>query len=292
MSEWLTGLFWWFLILSVLVPMVRQRVIEASRVAVMRTLEQKRGSRVITMIHRQEALTLLGVPIFRYLTMEDSEQVLRAIRLTPDDRPIDIILHTPGGLALAATQIAYAIRKHPAPVTVFVPHYAMSGGTLIALAANHLVMDENAALGPIDPQLQQQNEGPYPAPSILSVVQQKGADKVEDKTLLLADVAEKSLRQVRSFLAWLLDEVLGGERGEAVALALTDGRWTHDYPLTTDALRALGLVVDTDMPPEVYRLMELYPQPMRRQPSVEYLPLPGPTPTGRPPAKRVRPPRD
>lgn len=287
MSEWLTGLFWVFIVFSVLVPMIRQRIIETERVGVLRALEQRRGSRVITMIHRQEALSLLGVPLYRYLTMEDSEQVLRAIRLTPDERPIDLILHTPGGLALAATQIAYGIRKHPAPVTVFVPHYAMSGGTLVALAANHLVMDENAALGPIDPQLMQQNEGPYPAPSILAVVQRKGAEKVDDKTLLLADIAEKSLRQVRGFLAWLLGEPLGKERAEAVAEALTDGRWTHDYPLTTDGLRDLGLTVRTDMPPEVYRLMELYPQPVRRQPAVEYLPLPGPSPaSGRQPAKR------
>lgn len=286
MSEWLTGLFWWFLVLSFLVPMIRQRIIEKERVGVLRALEQRRGSRVITMIHRQEALSLLGVPLYRYLTMEDSEQVLRAIRLTPDDRPIDIILHTPGGLALAATQIAYAIRKHPAAVTVFVPHYAMSGGTLIALAANHLVMDENAALGPIDPQLMQQNEGPYPAPSILAVVKQKGVEKVDDKTLLLADIADKSLRQVRGFLTWLLDEPLGKSHAEAVAEALTDGRWTHDYPLTTDALRDLGLTVRTDMPAEVYRLMELYPQPVRRQPAVEYLPLPG---SGPAPASRRQP---
>ena len=287
MSEWLTGLFWVFLVFSFLIPMIRQRIIETERVGVLRALEQRRGSRVITMIHRQEALSLLGVPLYRYLTMEDSEQVLRAIRLTPDERPIDLILHTPGGLALAATQIAYGIRKHPAAVTVFVPHYAMSGGTLVALAANHLVMDENAALGPIDPQLMQHNEGPYPAPSILAVVQRKGAEKVDDKTLLLADIAEKSLRQVRGFLAWLLDEPLGKERAETVAEALTDGRWTHDYPLTTDGLRDLGLTVRTDMPPEVYRLMELYPQPVRRQPAVEYLPLPGPSPaSGRQPAKR------
>jgi ClpP class serine protease len=285
--ELLQGLFWWFLVASFLIPMLRQRIIEAERIRVMRSLEQRRDSRVITMIHRQESITLLGVPIYRYLTMEDSEQVLRAIRLTPAERPIDIILHTPGGLALAATQIAYAIRKHPAPVTVFVPHYAMSGGTLVALAANELAMDENAALGPIDPQLMQKDEGPYPAPSLLAVVAQKGVERVDDKTLLLADIADKSLRQVRSFVAWLLSEPLGTERASQVAEALTDGRWTHDYPLTTDSLREMGLAVRTDLPGEVYRLMELYPQPIRRQPAVEYLPVPGPAPTvPRQPARR------
>ena len=34
---------------------------------------------------------------------------------------------TPGGLVLAATQIARAIQGHKGKVTVFVPHYAMSG---------------------------------------------------------------------------------------------------------------------------------------------------------------------
>jgi CheY-like chemotaxis protein len=38
--------------------------------------------------------------------------------------PLDIVLHTPGGLVLAALQIARAIRDHKAKVTVFVPHYA------------------------------------------------------------------------------------------------------------------------------------------------------------------------
>ena len=60
MPELLQGLFWWFLIGSFLIPMIRQRIIEAERVRVMRALEVARGSRVITMIHRQESLTLLA----------------------------------------------------------------------------------------------------------------------------------------------------------------------------------------------------------------------------------------
>ena len=82
--------------------------------------------------------------------------VLRAIKLTDDDVPIDLILHTPGGLVLAAEQIAHALKNHPAKVTVMVPHYAMSGGTLISLAADEIVLDDNAVLGPVDPQLGQQ----------------------------------------------------------------------------------------------------------------------------------------
>ncbi len=83
--------------------------------------------------------------------LKDSEQVLRAIRMTPPEMPIDLIVHTPGGLALAATQIANALVRHKGSVRVIVPHYAMSGGTLLALSADEIIMDPNAVLGPVDP---------------------------------------------------------------------------------------------------------------------------------------------
>src|SRR5512137_3228396 len=134
-------------ILILLQPVVRLRMIEAARVRLLRAIETKRGTRVIAMIHRQETLALLGFPLTRYIDIHDSEQLLRAIKLTDPDIPIDLILHTPGGLVLAAEQIAFALVGRKAPTTVFVPHYAMSGGTLVALAANQIVMDENAVLG-------------------------------------------------------------------------------------------------------------------------------------------------
>jgi hypothetical protein len=117
--------------------------------------------------------------------------VLRAIRLTPPEQPIDIILHTPGGLVLAAEQIAKALVERKGKVTVFVPHYAMSGGTLIALAADEIVMDANAVLGPVDPQL-----GDMPAASIIKVVEAKGPKNVGDEFLMLADMAQKARNQV------------------------------------------------------------------------------------------------
>ena len=71
----------------------------------------------------------------RYIDIDDAESVLRAIRETPEEREIEIILHTPGGLILAAQQIAAALARHQGKVTAVVPHYAMSGGTVIAMAA-------------------------------------------------------------------------------------------------------------------------------------------------------------
>lgn len=271
------NLFWVvFLVYSLLGPLYQRRRVNNGRFQVIRSLERGRRSRMITMIHRQEAVSILGIPLARYINIEDSEAVLRAIRLTPDGMPIDLILHTPGGLVLAAEQIATALKRHQGKVTVFVPHYAMSGGTMLALAADEIRMDEHAVLGPVDPQL-----GQYPAASIIKAVEQKPTAEVDDSTLILADVARKAMDQVRSFVTELLEERLPDAEAARVAEVLTAGGWTHDFPITVERLRKLGLPVVVGLPPEIYALMDLYPQAGHRRPSVEYIPVPyemGPRP--------------
>ncbi|MBX6752789.1 MAG: ATP-dependent Clp protease proteolytic subunit [Thermorudis peleae] len=263
-------LFWILLLFSIVAPAVQRRWLEAQRYRLIHAIERKRGSRVITLIHRQESISFLGIPLARYIDIDDAEEILRAIRLTPDDLPIDLIVHTPGGLVLAAEQIANALIRHQGKVTVFVPHYAMSGGTLIALAADEIVMDENAVLGPVDPQL-----GQYPAASILKVLEQKPPAEIDDQTLILADMSAKALRQVRETVFQILTaNGMPAEQAAKLAEELTCGQWTHDYPITVEEARKLGLPVQTGIPEEVYALMDLYPQAAQRRPSVQYIPLP------------------
>jgi ClpP class serine protease len=256
-------------VLYTMIPVIRQMKIHHDRYRTIRRLEVKRGTRVITLIHRQESLSFLGIPFRNFINIEDSEQILRAIRLTPDSMPIDLILHTPGGLVLASEQIAEALNRHPAKVTIFIPHYAMSGGTMISLAADEIVLDENAVLGPVDPQL-----GQYPAASILEVLKMKELEQVSDETLIMADMARKAIRLVNSFVKQLLKSKVDEEKAERVADLLTEGRWTHDYPLMAEQLRQFGLPVRFGLPKEVYQLMELYPQSPTRRPTVQYIPLP------------------
>lgn len=260
-------IFWIVLLLLFLQPVLRQRLLEWERVRQLRRIEQKRRTRVITLIHRQVSVALLGIPLMRYIDITDSEEIIRAVRLTDDKTPIDLIVHAPGGLVLAALQIAHAIAAHPAKVTVHVPHYAMSGATLIALAADEIVMDEHAVLGPVDPQL-----ASLPAASVLAAVRRKDVDRLEDRTLILADVAEKAIAQVKAAVESLLRKHLPEAEAERVASLLSTGTWTHDHPLTADVVRMLGLPVVKDIDPVIYRLMRLYPQPVRQQPAVEYLP--------------------
>lgn len=264
------SLIWIFFIFSALTPMIQQRWIDAQRVRLIRKIEHDRRSRLITLIHRQESVALLGFPIARYISIEDSEALLRAIRLTPSDMAIDLILHTPGGLVLASEQIAEALIRHEGPVRVLIPHYAMSGGTLIALAADQIIMDPNAVLGPVDPQI-----GEYPAASILEAVSAKPIEHVEDRTLILASVARKALAQVKSLVIGILTgNGMPLQKAEDLAEVLATGRWTHDYPIDFKQAEGLGLPVVEEMPVEIYDLMDLYPQPTQRRPSVSYIPLP------------------
>ena len=262
-----------FLILF-LVPMLQRRYLEQSRRRLLVKMGKRRKSVVVTLIHRQEVLSFLGIPLARYIDIDDSEQVLRAIRTTPKDVPIDLILHTPGGLALAATQIALALKAHPARKTVIIPHYAMSGGTLIALAVDEIIMDPHAALGPVDPQLGDRN-GSYPATSLVKLLEKKKIDEVDDKTIVLADQAQKALNQMDGLVRTILDGKCDEEKAVVIIEEFVSGKYTHDHPfLAEDAKRLLGDCVTTDVPAEVYDLMKLYRMEVaRRRPGAEYVPV-------------------
>ena len=259
-----------FFIFSAIQPVLQQKMLEAMRTRKISQIERERKSRVILLVHRQETMRFLGFPIARYIDINDSEEVLRAIQMTDDDVPLDLVLHTPGGLVLAALQIAKAVREHKGKVTVFVPHYAMSGGTLIALAADEIVMCQHSVLGPIDPQL-----GDSPAASLIKVTEEKPKERIEDRTLVMADVGRKAITQVKQAASELLTRRLSAEQASALAEKLSVGTWTHDYPIWASIAKSLGLSVSTDMPNDVLQLLTLYPQPVRTQSGggVEYLPV-------------------
>jgi len=267
MSFDFSSLFWIFIVIMVLQPLFTARWYVVRRAQAIRAIEKSHGTRVITMIHRQEKRSLFGFSVARHIDLEDAQTIIAAIKDTPEDMPIDFVIHTPGGLVLAAMQIARALEAHKAKVTVYVPVYAMSGGTLLALAANEIVLGEFSVLGPIDPQIVG-----LPAASIVKARDSKPVESVFDLTLVLADVSEKALAQVKQGAVELLTPRMERSAAEALATKLAGGHWTHDYALTANEARALGLPVKIGMPPEIMTLMTLYPQAIQRS-GVEYLPI-------------------
>ncbi|MDZ4866232.1 MAG: ATP-dependent Clp protease proteolytic subunit [Alphaproteobacteria bacterium] len=245
---------------------MRERTAQARRDKLAK-LQSRRRTRVIAIVHREEMMPGIGFPIRGFIRQDDAEHVLAAIRATPPTKPLDIILHTPGGLVLHALQIARAIKAHPARKTVFVPHLAMSGGTLIALAADEIVMSDHAVLGPIDPQI-----GGAPAASWVKVAREKPIAAVQDETLLLADMSQKVLDQMRKQACELMQGNYTHDGSCAVSDLLASGKWTHDYPITVPEAKELGLHISTDMPADVIDLTTLLAATTVRQPSVHYTP--------------------
>jgi ClpP class serine protease len=278
------SLLWLFFILASLQPTVQRQMLMIARRRALASISRQRDATVITLIHRQEQMNLLGFPIVRYIDIDDAEGVLRAINETAQGRAIEIILHTPGGLVVAARQIAAALADHEGRVTAVVPHYAMSGGTLIALSADEIVVDAHASLGPVDPQL-----GEYAAASLVAVAERPGEH--EDKTLIMADLGRKAIVQVEGFTTRLLERHMEPARAREVARLLATGTWTHDHPLQAPELHALGLPARVGVPAPERELMTLYPQPRGRPSPVEYFPSPGtpavPAPQ-RQPVRRAR----
>ena len=161
-------LFWLFFMFTAIQPMLRQRMLDAMRMRKIAQLERQRNSRVILLVHRQETMRLLGFPVVRYIDINDSEDVLRAIQMTDEDVPLDIVLHTPGGLVLAALQIA---TRGPR---------AQGQGHGVRASLRDVGRHTDRArrrrdrhvqafrIGPVDPQL-----GHSPAASLIKVVEQK-----------------------------------------------------------------------------------------------------------------------
>lgn len=252
--------FLFFIIVLFIVPALTRKKRGEELERLFSKLQKRRKSRIIAIVHRQEPMGLLGIPVLRYIDLNDAEDVLEAIRTTPKNQPLELVLHTPGGLVLPALQIARAVKAHPGKTTVFVPHYAMSGGTLIALAADEIFLNRHAVLGPIDPQI-----GGLPAASLERVAQAKSTDAVDDYTLVLADIGRMAINQLERAARELLTGTVSENAATAVAEQLSSGRWTHDYPIEADEAREIGLNVSNDMPADIMELMTLFPDKLSRQ---------------------------
>jgi ClpP class serine protease len=247
------------LVWAIAVPQVRAASFRRRRRALLDALEREQGAKVLTLVHGKAPLSVLGWPMYSMIDMDDAEALLRGLRRA-GDRPVSIILHTPGGQYHAALQVARALRRHKAKTRVLVPHMAMSGGTLIALGADEIVMDPDAVMGAVDPQVGDLVRGWHSAASWVKVAREKGKE-ADDATLALGDVSGKLLEGTRAAVRELVQGKV--QDPEPLLQRLVDGGLAHAYPLSPQELQALGLPVRTDLPPKVHELLAMHRGPRR-----------------------------
>jgi ClpP class serine protease len=99
-------------------------------------------------------------------------------------------------------------------------------------------MGDHAVLGPVDPQL-----GEYPAASLIKLVQTKPVEEIDDRTWILADIGKKAIDQLRAQVTELLADRMTKEKTVELARTLSEGRWTHDFPISFEEAKSLGLPV-------------------------------------------------
>jgi len=252
---------WLVIILPfVLLPFIRRKrgpSLTALRAEVIAKIEKARGSRVIAIIHHRDRVYAKQRVPHTYIDMETAEEFLSALRSVRPEQPLDIVLHTPGGVLVAAQQIASALKAHKGKKTVFVPYHAFSAGTLIALGADQIVMGPQAVLGPIDPQI----DG-LPAVSLAHLLEKKSVDAIDDIFFILADDAKKALEETRRMACDLVNPAHTKDAACALTDGLASGARTHGDAITFEEAKAQGLNVAQGVPDAFFDLVDLYRDPM------------------------------
>lgn len=68
-----SDLLWIFIILSALQSVFARKLLDMRRLSWIDSLQKKCGSRVILLVHRRETMSFLGLPLMRYIDIQDSE---------------------------------------------------------------------------------------------------------------------------------------------------------------------------------------------------------------------------
>lgn len=205
-----------------------------------------RGSVVLKIVHHE---------MDEYIDTDTAIEAIDLIRQAPDNAPIDIVLHTPGGIASATQQILHALKHHPGRKTAFVPYRAKSAGTMIALACDEIVMGTSAVLGPIDPQYAW-----MPAPILAALTDHKSADRVSDEMLILSKMARQAVDEARRFSCDYINDAHKQDGTCTLTNDLIGGGRNHDYPILPQEAAEFGLNISTAMPEAGYGICQPPPK--------------------------------
>jgi ClpP class serine protease len=206
---------------------------------------------IVTIVHHTRVPKRQDKRRYTFLGLDEAIAVVRAIREAPPSRPIHVVLHTRGGLSAAAEMIAQAVKNHPGGATAFVPYFAMSAGTVIALAADKVIYGQAAALGPIDTQYYG-----WPVGAYADLTKRKRARYVQDELLMMGYVAKKVMEDDEQVLCKLINKNHG--RGDPCSIAeyLSKGTHDHGFRVTLEKARELKINTGTDMPQAMYDLVD------------------------------------
>lgn len=161
-------------------------------------------------------------PMAVSMTREDIQGFMSAVHGLKRNE-LDLIIHSGGGSAEAAEQIVQYLRSKYDHIRVVVPQNAMSAATMLACAADEIVMGKQSAIGPIDPQITfslEQGSHQAPAQAILAEFEQAKQEILKDPNL-----AAVWYPRIKNYPHGLLKQCeVACERAAKLV-----GEWLHEY---------------------------------------------------------------
>lgn len=170
-------------------------------------------------------------------TMLDINKAFRKF----DGKPFDLILHTPGGEVFSSMFISRMLKSYKGEIRSFVPFYAMSGGSLLALSGNDIYLSKNGCIGCIDPQVGMLWN--YGSASSWNRIMKVKGNKANDSSISMAFLGSQCTKTIKNYLIELLDDKMSKKENRFFAEFLTSGKVEHIYPLGINELREFGLDV-------------------------------------------------
>lgn len=202
------------------------------------------------------------------ITNEDIEAFMEVLHGLSGNS-LDLILHSPGGRAEATEAIVKYLRNKFQDIRAIIPHEAMSAATMLACAADRILMGRQSYLGPIDPQFQLNTPlgiQSVPAQAILDQFERAKRECIQDRANLAAwmpslqqygpallEQCEHALALSKELVStWLANWMLRRSKrpkiqSERIANALANHERlrTHARPLDADYLRSLGMKIES-----------------------------------------------
>ena len=124
---------------------------DAVRRKYLRDLNAKTGRNTV-LYATKWTQTPAGNPEVVSITQEDIQGFMEVLHGLQGPN-LDLIVHSPGGSAEATEALVSYLRTKFSDIRVIIPQAAMSAATMLACAANKIVMGKHSSIGPTDPQI-------------------------------------------------------------------------------------------------------------------------------------------
>jgi ClpP class serine protease len=222
---------------------------------------------VIPIVHSISPLALNNEAM---ITIKTHMDFIRSYEKMDKDKDISIIMHTVGGSLSSAEAICNCILNHKksgykGQFIIYIPYYAYSGGCMISLACDKIIMGRNAIMGPCDAQKMVTTTAVHSVASIIDTVKYKKEMKEKNikeeisETWLAgsydAELCKKrQLKYVNKLVSY---ERFSEDVGEVIYAEFFSGKYNHDQIFSAEDTQNLGLNVEiiNEMPPIIKGIM-------------------------------------